>query len=38
MEKSQHFYQPRLELYAYPLGLALLLSLWLAFLVRRRHG
>ena len=38
MEKSQHFYQPRLELYAYPLALALLLSLWLAFLVRRRHG
>ncbi len=38
MEKSQRFYQPRHELYAYPLAIAVWLGLWLAYLVRRRHG
>ena len=38
METSQRFYQPRQELYPYPLLMALLLALLLAFFVRRRHG
>ena len=38
METSQRFYQPRQELYPYPLLMALLLGLLQVFLVRRRHG
>ncbi|MFC3913797.1 VWA domain-containing protein [Pseudaeromonas sharmana] len=38
VEKSQRHYQPRTELYAWPLLMASLLSLLLMVLYRRRHG